>query len=120
MIKVAGYARACDINNEPAFAWWVPYTLRKQDIILSSVKARVRKTTHKYGIEIPMSLLHAYEIDAANGNTFWCYAIRKEMTNIGIVFEILENDTKMPTGWNIVTGHIIFDVKMDFMWKARW
>eukprot|EP00957_Ditylum_brightwellii_P049893 3782347-Ditylum_brightwellii.AAC.1 len=42
------------------------------------------------------------------------------MTNIGISFEILENDMKMPTGWNIVTGHIIFDVKMGFMRKARW
>eukprot|EP00957_Ditylum_brightwellii_P025486 1926512-Ditylum_brightwellii.AAC.1 len=27
---------------------------------------------------------------------------------------------KTPTGWNMVTGHIIFDVKMDFMRKARW
>eukprot|EP00957_Ditylum_brightwellii_P111546 8508070-Ditylum_brightwellii.AAC.1 len=53
-------------------------------------------------IEIPTSLLHVYEIDAANGNTFWQDVIRKEMTNIGIVFEILGNDMKMPTGWNMV------------------
>jgi hypothetical protein len=38
------------LDDEPAFAWWVPYTLRRRDIILSKVKARVRKTTHEYGI----------------------------------------------------------------------
>eukprot|EP00957_Ditylum_brightwellii_P109025 8316709-Ditylum_brightwellii.AAC.1 len=26
---------------------------------------------------------------------------------------------KTPTRWNMVTGHIIFDVKMDFTGKAR-
>eukprot|EP00957_Ditylum_brightwellii_P104738 7982483-Ditylum_brightwellii.AAC.1 len=73
------------------------------------MKARIRKTAHKYKIEISMILPHAYEIDAANNNTFWQDAIRKEMTNIGIIFEILENDMKMPTERNMVTGHIIFD-----------
>eukprot|EP00957_Ditylum_brightwellii_P079327 6031338-Ditylum_brightwellii.AAC.2 len=29
LIKVAEYAGALDCNNEPAFMWWVPYTLRK-------------------------------------------------------------------------------------------
>ena len=119
-IEVAEYARARGIENEPAFAWWVPYTLRKRDVILASVKARIRKTTHKYGIEIPTSLPHAYKIDAENRNTLWRDAIRKEITNIGIAFEILEEDMKTPVGWNMVTGHIIFDVKMDFTRKARW
>jgi hypothetical protein len=27
--------------------------MRKRDIIVSAVKARVRRTTHKYGIEMP-------------------------------------------------------------------
>eukprot|EP00957_Ditylum_brightwellii_P146726 11168987-Ditylum_brightwellii.AAC.1 len=46
--------------------------------------------------------------------------MRKEMTNIGITFEILKNDMKTPGELTEVTGHIIFDVKMDFMRKARW
>eukprot|EP00957_Ditylum_brightwellii_P180560 13754514-Ditylum_brightwellii.AAC.1 len=59
-IKVAEYARDQGIADEPAFVWWVPSTLRKYDTILSVVKAKIRKTTHKYGIEIPTSLSHAY------------------------------------------------------------
>ena len=37
-----------------------------------------------------------------------------------IAFEILESGQKAPPGWHKTTGHIIFDVKMDFTWKARW
>ena len=50
-VETAEYARARGISNEPAFAWWVPYTLRKREIILAAEKNRIRKTTHKYGID---------------------------------------------------------------------
>eukprot|EP00980_Cylindrotheca_fusiformis_P000893 scaffold235_cov88-Cylindrotheca_fusiformis.AAC.1 len=52
-VETAEFARARGIDKEPAFAWWVPYTLRKRDIILSKIKSRIRKTNRKYGIEIP-------------------------------------------------------------------
>jgi hypothetical protein len=55
-----------------------------------------------------------------NGNQCWRKAIDKEMHNIGVAFEILDDDAKIPIGWSNVTGHMIFDVKMDFTYKARW
>jgi hypothetical protein len=119
-VEVAEYAKARGIDDEPAFAWWVPYTLRKRDVILASVKLRVRKTTHKYGIEIPTSVAHAIGIDRKNGDRFWQEAIALEMVNIGVAFEVLDDSKKVPIGWHLVTGHIIFDVKMDFTRKARW
>jgi hypothetical protein len=100
--------------------WWVPYTLRKRDVILSAVKSRIRKTTHKYGIEIPTSLVHGYEIDKKNGDSFWKDAIAKEMHNIGVAFEVLLDDQLAPVGWKKVTGHFVLDVWMDFTQKARW
>ena len=42
------------------------------------------------------------------------------MTNVGISFEILDRDTPVPVGWKKSTGHLIWDVKMDFTRKARW
>ena len=119
-VEVAEYARARGIADEPAFAWWVPHTLRKRDIILAAVKSRIRKKTHKYGIEIPTSVAHAYAIDQKNGNTFWRDAISKEMTDAGIAFKILEESQATPVGWSKATGHLVFDVKMDFTRKARW
>ena len=40
--------------------------------------------------------------------------------NVGIAFHNLERGEEVPNGWSKVTGHIVFDVKMDFTRKARW
>jgi hypothetical protein len=40
-VQVAEYAKSCGIDGEPAFEWWVPYTLRKRDVIISAVTALV-------------------------------------------------------------------------------
>ena len=117
---MAEYAKLRGISDEAAFAWWVPFTLRKRDIILSTVKSRIRKTTHKYGIELPTSVEKAYRIDQMNGNKFWIDAIRLEMHNVGIAFKILDENQRAPPGWSSCTGHFFFDVKMEFTRKARW
>ena len=52
-IEVEEYVTARDIQEEPEFYWWVPYTLRKRDRIISSVNSSVCKSSHKYGIESP-------------------------------------------------------------------
>jgi hypothetical protein len=44
--------------------------------MLSAVKAKVRKKTHKYGIEVPTSLVRAKELDRFNGNTLWMDALK--------------------------------------------
>ena len=67
-VEVAEYARARGIDKEPSFKWWAPDTLKKRHIILAALKKRIWNTTHKYGIEIPMSVEHAFELDRNN----WC------------------------------------------------
>eukprot|EP00957_Ditylum_brightwellii_P120499 9193709-Ditylum_brightwellii.AAC.1 len=42
------------------------------------------------------------------------------MTNIGITFEVLPDGQSASVGWSKVTGHLIWDVRMDFTHKARW
>ena len=119
-VELAEYAKVRGIAQEPAFHWWVPYTMRKRDIILSAVKSRLRKTTQKYGIGIPTSIDHAERIDTKNGNHFWRDAIELEIQNNGIAFNILDMGTNAPPGWSHVASHLVFDVKMDFTRKARW
>ena len=62
-VEVAEYASARGIDKEPAFQCWVPHTLKKRRVILSALKKRIWKTTHKYGIELPTSVEHAFELD---------------------------------------------------------
>ena len=33
-VEIAEYAVARGINDESAYAWWVPHTLRKRDILI--------------------------------------------------------------------------------------
>ena len=61
---------ADSLEDEPAFCWWLPYTLRKRDAILSSIKTRVRKINMKYGIKVPRNLQQAITFDAESGNAF--------------------------------------------------
>jgi hypothetical protein len=62
-VQVAEYVTAQGIGEEPTFAWWVPYVLQKQDVIVAAMNSRVRKTSHKYGIEVPPSVRHAININ---------------------------------------------------------
>jgi hypothetical protein len=119
-IEVAEFAQVHGIDKEPAFVWWVPYTLKKRDRIIAAVNSSVKNSSQKYGIQVPRTVQEALELDRINGNDFWRKAINKEMSNVMIAFEILEDDKQVPPGWSKVTGHMIFDVKMDFTRKARW
>jgi hypothetical protein len=49
-----------------------------------AVKARVRRKTHKYGIEVPTSFVRAKELDRFNGNTLWTDALKLEKHNVGV------------------------------------
>ena len=42
------------------------------------------------------------------------------MSNVGIALNILEDDESLTPGYNQSSGHLIFDVKIDFTRKARW
>ena len=119
-LEVAEYARARGIDKEPSFEWWVPHTLKKRQDILSALKKRIRKTTHKYGIEISTSVEHAFELDRKYGNNLWKDTLEMEMYNNGVAFEILEDGKTAPAGYTKVSGHLIWSVKMDFTRKARW
>ena len=87
---------------------------------MSAVSLRVIKASHKYGIYIPTSIASARNIDEKNGNNYWIKAIKKEITNVGIAFTILDDVIKPPPGWRKASGRLVFDVKMDFTRKARW
>ena len=119
-IEVAEFAVSRGIQDYPAFAYWVPYVLRKRDRIISTVNSRIKKTTHKYGIAVPRTIEEAKQIDALNNNRFCQNAIDKEMSNVKVAFEILDDGKSAPPGWTKSSGHLVFDVKMDFTQKARW
>ena len=119
-VEVAEYAVANKLVEEPAFAWWVPYTLKRRDRIIAAVNKRYFKITHKFGIELPKTVERALEIDKETGTTFWYDAIQLEMKNVKIAFNILDDGQVVPPGHQYMDCHIIFDLKMGSLrCKAR-
>ena len=81
------YAVLTPIQEEPAFAWWVPRVLQKWTRIDAKVKSKYWIRTHKFGLQVPKSVTEAIAIHRENGDTLWWDAICKEMKNIRIAFE---------------------------------
>ena len=126
-IELAEYAVANRINEEPAFKWWVSNTLRTRNRIIAKVKKRYWKTNYKYGVKLPHSVQEALAIDRETGTDFWWKAIQKEMKKVMIAFEFDESvtpdmvrmDPTKYVGFQEISCHMIFDVKMDLTRKAR-
>jgi hypothetical protein len=121
-VELALYATGQKIDDEPAFAWWVPYALNKRKRILQKVKSKYWSRTHKYGIRMPKDINEAIEIDREQGNTLWMDAIKLEMQNVRIAFEEFDGDPNALVGYTQITGHLVFDVKLDenFRRKAQY
>ena len=83
------------------------------------VKSRLKAKSHKYRIEVPKDQAYVEQLDTENGNRLWQDAHDKEMFNFFVTFEILENKKQAPVGWTKTSGHLIWDLKMDFTRKAR-
>jgi hypothetical protein len=58
-VDLADYAVANQIQDEPAFAWWVPYVIRKRTATVSKLRSKYWQKTHKYGVCIPRSVNEA-------------------------------------------------------------
>ena len=118
-LEVAEYAISREIDDQPAFAWWVPYVLKKRNRMISAVRKRYHKTTHKFGFEVPKTVRRAHELDKENGNTRWRDAIVKEMDAVKTAFKMLDEGKDPPPGYQQIDCHMIFDIKMeDFRRKA--
>jgi len=81
---------------------------------------RHHRISYKFGIPPPSSVTDAERLDKLNGNTLWMDALQKEMEAVWIAFEIQDAEVKHLPGYKKIPGHIIWDVKVDFMRKARY
>ena len=62
----------------------------------------------------------AYAFDKATGTSFWRDAIKLEMKNVQVAFDVLPDGVAPPSDHQYMKCHMIFDVKMeDFRRKAR-
>jgi hypothetical protein len=92
-VEVAEYAVVNRLVEEPAFKWWVPHVIRRRNRIISKVKSRYWKTTHKFGIRLPKTVEEALEIDRVTNTDFWRKAVNKEMAKVKIAWATHDGHT---------------------------
>lgn len=125
-IEVAEYAKANNLEKEPAFSWWIHEVLRQRRRMVSKVKSKYWRTTHKFGIKLPHSAEEALLFDKESGTDFWARAMEKELRKVKVAYETRDDlnieDVRRGRaliGYTEIKCHMIFDVKMDFTRKAR-
>ena len=101
-VEVVEYAKYQQIDDEPAFKWWVNFILKKRDMIISAVNKRHHKKTHKFGICIPCNALEALSIDNENDNTLWFDVMAKKMRNVWVAFCIMKSGQIEPFGYQLL------------------
>ena len=112
-VEVAEYAIAQGIQDEPAFLWWVPYTIQRRNRIIAAVNKLYHKRTHKFGIEVPKTYDECVRLDRENNNTLWQDAVRQEMKKVRVAFQTLKEGEAVPPTFQEIRCHLIFDVKME-------
>ena len=55
-VPLSDYSVANKLQDKPLFAWWVLYTLKKRIAIISKIKSKFWKKTHKHGIKVPRNV----------------------------------------------------------------
>ena len=58
--------------------------------MISKIKFKYQRTTHKYGVKLPHSVEEAPLIDKDKGDDHWYEAIEKEMKNVKVGFREFE------------------------------
>ena len=62
----------------------------------------------------------AYALNTATGTSFRCEAIEKEIKNVPVAFDVLNDGIVPPLNHQFMHCHMIFDVKMeDFCCNAK-
>jgi hypothetical protein len=62
-VELANYAVIRGLQDEPAFAWWTPYVLKKLKCTLQEVKSKYWSSTHQYGIRTRKFVQEAIKIN---------------------------------------------------------
>jgi C-terminal processing protease CtpA/Prc len=86
-------------------------------------RASASSTSNKYkfGVQVPRGIKNAIQLDTKNGNNLWQEAIKTELKHLTDyhTFIVLDSVEAVSSGYQKITYHIVFDVKLDLRHKAR-
>ena len=79
---------------------------------------KIIRVTHKHGFEPPTSVVYSKRLDQKNDNALQTDAMNRDIENLKVAFDILEDGTKITVGYNKAYGHLVFDDRMTLEHKS--
>jgi hypothetical protein len=76
---------------------------------------------YKFGIQVPKGIKNEIDLDKKNGNQLWQEAMKTELKQLTDyqTFIVLDSGEDIPTGYQKIPYHMVFDVKYDLRHKTR-
>ena len=118
-VELAEYSVAQGINHQPAFCWWVPHVLHKQDCIIAAINKCYHNQTHKFGFKVLKTVKCTLEINHENRNPLWQDAIALEMEAVRVAFKVMikvKNHHPDTSIWSVTLcltlNWMVFDAKL--------
>jgi hypothetical protein len=76
---------------------------------------------YKFGVQVPKGIKNAIDLDKKNGNQLWQEAIKTEIKQVtnNQTFIVLDSGEDIPTCYQKISYHMVFDVKYDLRQNAR-
>jgi hypothetical protein len=70
---------------------------------------------YKFGIQAPKGIKNAIDLDKKNGNQLWQESIKTELKQLTDyqTFIVLDSGEDIPTGYQKIPYHMVFDIKHD-------
>ena len=85
-VELSGYVVVKNIDCEPYFSLWGPFTLRKRNMIFSKLQNKFWCTIHKFGTEVQTLVKRTYEINNNIRIKFWRNYIAKEILKLEMAY----------------------------------
>jgi hypothetical protein len=75
----------------------------------------------KFGIQVPKGIKNEIDLDKKNGNQLWQEAFKTELKQLTDyqTFIVLDSGEDIPTGYQKIPYHMVFDVKYDLRHKMK-
>jgi hypothetical protein len=120
---VMRYAIRNKLLTSPGWEWTKHYidSDRTLNHMVHAYKASKFLKNIKFGVEVPQSSRHAFEMDKNEATTVWKEAMEAEISQLHAheTFIALNEDEKVPSEYKMIPYHCIYDVKFDGRKKCR-
>ena len=111
-IELSYYANIIKIDDEPMYAWWVPYVQKNIEVIRSKVKSKYWQRTHKYVLQLPKSVNDSYELDKEDKKNLWRGGTEEDMEKIKDTVAESTTSPKNLVRYQEIDLHIIVYIKL--------